>query len=145
MVGGPVRRCYFDSSAVVKLVGDEAFTDDVARWVDDPRVEAVTGRLTETEVRRAVERDGSTQEIATAVLERFDVYEHPTWEFRAAGTIPGRSLRSLDAIHIAAAIRVEADAIISYDERMIEAAAAMGLPAIQPGVDEGGIRRIPAE
>ncbi|WP_284297240.1 hypothetical protein [Homoserinibacter gongjuensis] len=36
---------------------------------------------------------------------------------------------------MAAAIRVEADTLISYDERMIEAAMQMGLPSIQPGLD----------
>ena len=108
-----MRRVYYDSSAVVKLLREEDFTADIARWVDNPRMEAVSGRLTETEVRRMAERDGIPQDLVTETLDRFEIFGHPDWEFRAAGVIPARSLRALDALHIAAAIRIQADAIIT--------------------------------
>jgi len=132
----PMRRVYYDSSAVVKLLREEDFTADIARWVDNPRMEAVSGRLTETEVRRMAERDGIPQDLVTETLDRFEIFGHPDWEFRAAGVIPARSLRALDALHIAAAIRIQADAIITYDDRMAEAAMAMGLAVIQPGAGD---------
>ena len=43
-------------------------------------------------------------------------------------------LRSLDAIHLATAllIRHEVDVLMSYDQRMLVAAAAHGLPTASP-------------
>jgi len=141
-----MSRCYFDTSAVGKLLLDEKESEDVRRWVETPGVEPVSSLLLETELRRVAWQQGLPQERATAILNHFELFEVLEWEWRAAGLIPGRALRSLDALHIESAIRVEADAIITYDERMIEAAMGMGLAAIQPGVDEeGSIRRIDAD
>ncbi len=138
-------RCYFDISAVAKLIRVEQYSADVARWAHDPVVTPISSLLTETELRRTAMRWGIAQEEATSTLEHFELYGIPDWEFKAAGLVPAPGLRALDALHVAAAIRIEADAIITYDERMIEAAAAMGLPAIQPGVEaEGEVRRIGA-
>ena len=52
----------------------------------------------------------------------------------SAGRLPDPSLRSLDAIHVATAllVRDEIDAVISYDQRMLTAAAAHGLPTASP-------------
>jgi predicted nucleic acid-binding protein len=130
-----VNRCYFDTSAVAKLLIEERESEDVRRWVDDAAIEPVSSLLLETELRRVAWQQELAQDRATAILGHFELYEVPDWEWRAAGLIPGRALRSLDALHVAAAIRVEADTLISYDERMIEAAMQMGLPSIQPGLD----------
>lgn len=136
-------RCYFDASAVAKLVRVEAYSADVARWAQDPAVTPISSLLTETELRRTVMRWGIPQEQATSTLAHFELYSVPDWEYRAAGLLETPELRSLDALHVAAAIRLEADAIITYDERMIEAAMRMGLPSIQPGLDtEGAITRV---
>lgn len=140
-----MRRCYFDTSAVAKLLLGENESEHVRRWTDDPAIEPVSSLLLETELRRVACQQELPQERATAILDHFELYEVFDWEWRAAGLIPGRALRSLDTLHIESAIRVEADAIITYDERMIEAAAAMGLPAIQPGVDAEGAVRRPAD
>ncbi len=138
-----MNRCYFDTSAVAKLLLDERESEDVRRWVAHAAVEPVSSLLLETELRRVAWQQELGQHHVTAVLGHFELYEVPPWEWRAAGLIPGRALRSLDAIHVAAAIRVEADALVSYDERMIEAASLMGLAVVQPGVDrDGEIRRI---
>lgn len=132
------RRCYFDTSAVAKLLLEEHESEDVRRWVDDDAIEPVSSLLLETELRRVAWQQELPQERASAVLDHFDLYEVFDWEWRAAGLIPERSLRSLDALHLESALRIEADAIITYDERMIEAAAAMGLTVIQPGADGEG-------
>jgi len=140
-----MSRCYFDTSAVGKLLLDEKESEDVRRWVENPGIESVSSLLLETELRRVAWQQSLPQERATAILNHFSLYEVLEWEWRAAGLIPGRALRSLDALHIESAIRVEADAIVSYDGRMIEAAMAMGLAVVQPGVDrDGEIRRIDA-
>jgi len=138
-----MRRCYFDTSAVAKLLLEESESEAVRVWADDPEIEPVSSLLLETELRRVAWQQRLPQERATAVLENFELYEVFDWEWHAAGLIPGRHLRSLDALHIESAIRVEADALVSYDERMIEAASRMGLAVVQPGVDrDDEIRRI---
>jgi predicted nucleic acid-binding protein len=138
-----MNRCYFDTSAVAKLLLEERESEDVRRWVGHADVEPVSSLLLETELRRVAWHQGVAQDHVTAVLGHFELHEVPAWEWRAAGLIPGRVLRSLDALHVAAAIRIEADALISYDERMIEAATQLGLPVIRPGLDaEGTITRV---
>ncbi len=128
-----MRRCYFDASAAAKLLVQEAESADVMRWADDEDLEAVSSLLMETELRRMAERRGLTQESVSAVLRKFALFEIPPWEYRAAGLIPGDDLRTLDALHVASAIRVEADVLVTYDARMRDAAAAMGLAVVQPG------------
>ena len=52
---------------------------------------------------------------------------------RAAELEPA-SIRSLDAIHLAAALSLGADlaAVVTYDNRMLTAAQAIGLPVVTP-------------
>src|SRR5690606_12153443 len=57
-----MRRCYFDTSAVMKMLRDEPHSDDVTRWVADPEVEAVSSFLLETELRRTAMRWGISQD-----------------------------------------------------------------------------------
>lgn len=43
-------------------------------------------------------------------------------------------LRTLDAIHLAAAMRFQPSAeVVTYDRRLWDAAHAMGLPVVSPG------------
>ena len=52
----------------------------------------------------------------------------------AAGMLEPPTLRTLDAIHLASALRLGAqlDVLITYDQRMASAAAALGLPVEAP-------------
>jgi predicted nucleic acid-binding protein len=51
-----------------------------------------------------------------------------------AGELDPPSLRSLDAIHLASALALGADlgVVITYDDRMLHGAAALGLPTASP-------------
>jgi predicted nucleic acid-binding protein len=52
----------------------------------------------------------------------------------AAGALAEPALRTLDAIHVAAAVDVSPlDAFVSYDERQAAAARLAGLRTVQPG------------
>ncbi|MGH9175191.1 MAG: type II toxin-antitoxin system VapC family toxin, partial [Vicinamibacterales bacterium] len=55
---------------------------------------------------------------------------------RRAGTIDSLPLRTLDAIHVAAALVLDLDDLefITYDQRMARAATAHGLKVVQPGL-----------
>ena len=52
----------------------------------------------------------------------------------AAGTLEPRVLRTIDAIHLATALAVgdDLDTIVTYDDRMVEAARFLGLPTVTP-------------
>lgn len=50
-----------------------------------------------------------------------------------ADVAPGKRLRSLDAIHVASALAIEdLDALVTYDNRMAEAAEASGIAVAHP-------------
>ena len=68
----------------------------------------------------------------TAVLERVDLVEPDRASYTSAGLLPGRTLRSLDALHVVAALRAEAESFVSYDVRQGEAARSVGLRVIAP-------------
>jgi predicted nucleic acid-binding protein len=71
---------------------------------------------------------------ARRVLERLNllVLDDPLLD--AAAQLDGPSLRSLDAIHLAAAQALEAglESVVTYDVRMTEAATSLGLRVVAP-------------
>jgi predicted nucleic acid-binding protein len=64
-------------------------------------------------------------------LETVSLIDVTRGDLLTAGALPGR-LRSNDAIHLAVALRVGADAMLSYDDELANAAAATGLSVQQP-------------
>jgi uncharacterized protein len=73
------------------------------------------------------------------LLDRLDLAELPRSLMYEAGLLPGKRLRSLDALHLATALRVEAESMLSYDARQMAAAEAIGMRVLAPG-GGGGIR-----
>jgi predicted nucleic acid-binding protein len=52
---------------------------------------------------------------------------------RAAADLASASIRTLDAIHLASAIRIEPYEMVVYDQRLSTAASAEGLSVVNPG------------
>ena len=52
---------------------------------------------------------------------------------RSARKLAGAMVRTLDAIHLASALRIEADELLSYDRRLLYAATEHGLKVSSPG------------
>ena len=130
-------RWYLDTSAAIKLLVDERESADLAEYVDAAQQELVSALLLETELRRAVCRhELLTQEAVSAFLATLTLYDMPPSLYMEAGLIGGPNLRSLDALHVCAALRCGASAILTYDKRMGQAAAAVGLPVISPGAPD---------
>jgi len=126
---------YLESSAAVKLALDEPESEPLARLLNELAVSGstiVSSYLLETELRRALVRVDLSQARATAVLERITLVELDSEMYRSAGMLPGSALRSLDAVHVAAALIIKADVLVSYDERQIEAAHAAGIRTLSP-------------
>jgi uncharacterized protein len=128
-------RHYVDASAAAKLLVDEAESEALAAFLQGAvdEGEAVgSSHLLETELRRVGIRFGIPQEHVTLLLERLDLLTPDATVFRDAGLFPGPSLRTLDALHVAAALRWRADTMVSYDQRQAAASRAVGLTVIAP-------------
>lgn len=124
---------YVETSAAAKLLKREpesaVVREFIAQLIDDEHL-VVSGRILETELRRVAVRQGIDQNKASEVLELLDALEHDRSQFRQAGTIGGEHVRSLDALHLAAAMRVGADAMLTFDERLERACELVGLPVL---------------
>ncbi|UZJ24865.1 type II toxin-antitoxin system VapC family toxin [Rhodococcus antarcticus] len=126
---------YLEASAAAKLLVDEAESVALAAHLD-----AEVGRggrvvscvLLETELRRLAVRVDLSQSAVTELLEGVDVAELERAEFRTAGLLTGAQLRSLDALHVASALRWQADAVVTYDHRQADAVEAAGIRVLVP-------------
>lgn len=124
---------YLDTSAALKLLIQEAGSDALTSAINLQRPTLISSLLLETELRRAGHRGvGVTQQAATALLARVTLVEAPASLFREAGLLPGSTLGSLDALHLATAIRLDVDALVTYDHRLADAAQATGLGVLSP-------------
>lgn len=128
------RHVYLDSSAFIKLVVEEAETAALRRYLE-PNPSLVAAALLRTEVLRACMRISHTF-VATARQMLADVafieVDRPV--LQRAGELGPPEMRSLDAIHIAAALSMgeDLDQLITYDHRMIDAARQWGLTVVTP-------------
>lgn len=127
-----MSRYYLDTSAAAKLLVAEEESVPLAEWADTAGAHLVATHLLETELRRFTARHSLPQADASAILTRVDIYDLPPSLYREAGLLPGKTLRSLDALHLAAAIRLDVDALVTYDVRLIEAAESAGLGVHAP-------------
>jgi predicted nucleic acid-binding protein len=129
-------RIYLDTSALVKLVVAEdesqALTHFLGAHSDDSLFSAA---LAHTELIRAVAPNGAPA-IADArdLLGRLDTVTLTRQLLDDAGTLLPLRLRSLDAIHLAAAQRAGGSlrAVVTYDSRMLAAAADLGISTTSP-------------
>jgi uncharacterized protein len=131
---------YLDSSALVKLIRREPESDALADWLDARRSTPwVSSTLVEVELPRALRRtDDSLLAHVPATIARLARYEIDDVVRAAAAAFPDPELRSLDAIHLATATAIFAGkltAFVCYDQRLLIAAAAEGLPTQSPGAD----------
>ena len=127
---------YLDSSAIVKLVAREPETPQLVEVVRaDPEV--VSSALAWTEVIRAVRRARGRIARAREVLEGIALVPIDDGIIRGAADLAPVGLRTLDALHIATALSLGEDitSLVTYDDRLAEAAATAGIEVIAPGTD----------
>jgi predicted nucleic acid-binding protein len=127
---------YLDSAAVVKLVHAEPESRALRAWLDE-RSETgwASSILVEIETFRALAR--YAPEAVTRlhlVLDRIDLIDMSPRIRILAQTIRPVTVRSLDVIHLGAAlsIRRRLTSFVTYDKRLLDAAMAAGLPADSP-------------
>lgn len=125
---------YLDASAGLKLVVDEPESRALGSWLEG-RGDWTSSALFRTEIVRTVRRTAADRlVIARELLARTALVDIDALILASAGELEPTTLRSLDAIHLATALRLadELEAIVTYDRRMIEGARALGLPVASP-------------
>ena len=126
---------YLDCSAFIKLIVDETESTVVRSFLAARPARRVSSALLRTESLRAIRHLGPDA-LATVRegLRRVDLIGIDDRILDAAGTLEPQVLRTLDAIHLATALAVgdDLEAIVTYDERMVEAAKLIGLPTTTP-------------
>ena len=105
----------------------------------------VSSDLLRTELQRA-NRRGAPKEMerARAVLESITVLTLVRSTFERAAELEPDLLRSLDALHLAAALELgdDLEGIVTYDDRLAEAAHRYGIAVIAPPI-EAGVGSVP--
>jgi hypothetical protein len=131
----PGDVAYLDSSAFVKLVVEEPESAQLllalGKWPD-----RASSTLLRTETIRALRRSGNDDRLSAARHLFTGMHLIRTDEpiLDQAGDLPPRTLRSLDAIHVAAALSIGAalDVAITYDDRRREAFESANIIVIAP-------------
>jgi len=129
-------RTYLDTSALVKLVVTERESTALKAYLRAIDADTLfTAALARTELVRAVAGAG-VRAVAQArrILDDLDTINLTRDLLDAAADLRPARLRTLDAIHLAAAQRAgtELRALLTYDSRMAAAAADLGMAFAGP-------------
>lgn len=128
------RLTYLDSSAIVKLVVAEPESKALRRYLLRRRP-LVSSALARTEVARALMPCGSEAvSRGHEVLRRIQLLRLNDRVLSEAGRTEPAEFRSLDAIHLASAQQLGPSVkhIVTYDERMADAATTAGWAVASP-------------
>lgn len=131
---------YVDTSAYLKLVVEEPESRALKTWLrgprGGPRPTLFSSALLRVEALRAARRHSpAAHSAARQRLDALTLVDFDDEMYELAADLDPAILRSLDALHLAAALRAgdELDGVLSYDERMIKAAELHGVTTASPG------------
>jgi predicted nucleic acid-binding protein len=129
-----------DTSALTKLLIAEPETPELRAWLATQLSQgeyATTSALGRVELMRAVARYGepSQTERARYLLDGLDILPLTEPVIALAETIGPPTLRSLDAIHLAAASQFaqELTVFVTYDHRLLDGCRQITLATASPG------------
>jgi len=124
---------YLDTSAFLKLIVSEPESAAMRAWAASSGP-CWSSQLLRTETMRACGRLGIDPETVSQALDAVSLVTPGPSTFLAAGRLGLPELRTLDALHLAAALELgdDLDGLVTYDTRMTEGARATGIPAITP-------------
>ncbi|MDQ0822277.1 putative nucleic acid-binding protein [Arthrobacter sp. V1I7] len=124
-----------DTSAVLKLVVEEKESTSAAEFLSTAAARGdklVASMLLYTELHCAAHRRGFPAGLVNAVLGGINLLDLARSDLMYAAALPGGS-RSAGAIHLAAAIRLQADVLVAYHAELLAAAVDAGLNVLSPG------------
>jgi len=127
---------YLDSSAFVKLFLPEPDSTALTRYLAS-RPLRVSALLLRTEVLRAAVRATLSPQrmvLVRALLDGLVYIGADVTLSDEAGIMRPPELRSLDAVHLASARTIgrKLEAMVTYDQRLADAAAWYGVPVVGP-------------
>ncbi len=120
----------------MKLVIEEPESAALAAHLATGDQAIATSRIALVEVLRATAIANPSPDIrseAQRLLDSCLLVDVSDGLLRAAAELASREVRTLDAVHLASAQRVESDEMLVYDRRLRHAALAAGLPVLHPG------------
>jgi predicted nucleic acid-binding protein len=126
---------YLDTSAAVKLVVEESGSRAMSRWARAHADEVVSSDVLRTELLRATRRSAPEEmPRARAVLDSVTLLSLSSSTFDHAAELEPYLLRSLDALHLAAALELgdELHGLVTYDDRLADTAALHGIAVVAP-------------
>lgn len=127
---------YLDSAAIVKLVHAESESQALRDWLDErAEVGWISSVLAEIESSRALARHAPAAVARLhLVLDLVDLIDLDAGTRILAQTVKPPTVRSMDAIHLATALRVEPrlTSFVTYDKRLADAARVAGLTVDAP-------------
>lgn len=129
---------YVDTSALGALLVERLESDALESWLDQTSDMLVSSDLLEVELRRLAVREGIDQADVTRLLDGVSLAALDRAVYRSAGLLPMPYLRTLDALHLEAAMRLDAAAVLTYDRRLSKAAQSVGLRVVAPGAAPAG-------
>lgn len=124
-----------DTSCLGKLLIEEDESDSLRHHLAKRSGTGDTfciSSLAVTELRRLAIHLNVQVDRVHAVTDPFTVTRLTEAVLQLASHLPHRYLRTLDAIHIANALTIEAGALVTYDARQAEAARLEGLRVEHP-------------
>lgn len=126
---------YVDTSALVKMVVAERESKALRTWLLEAPKALVACDLVRTELFRVVRRGAPELMVqAREVLEAITLLQVGTSTFEMAGRLDPVELRSLDAVHLAAALQLgdDLDGMVTYDDQLSAAALRNGIRSVAP-------------
>lgn len=133
-------RVYFDSSALIKRVVAEPESDALVDFLDDcyDRDDVLaSSSLAWVEVSRAVlarvKSPGDAGALIDDAMSGVDERPMSADVISVARRIEPMVLRSLDALHLASAVVIDADLVVTYDDRLADACRRNALAVAAPG------------
>lgn len=126
---------YLDTSAAVKLLIAEEGTNPLIRWLESHGDRVFSSDLLRTELLRVTRRTAPDLMVqARAILDALVLLTLSTELCERAAILEPRLLRSLDAIHLAAAMEMGDDlrGLVTYDQRLAAGAETLGIAVLTP-------------
>ncbi len=128
---------YVDTSAAMKLLVEEKESAALADHLQERRQDGdtlVASLLLHAELHCAANRRPGyiEHEAVAAVLSVIALVDIENGDLTTAPLLPGR-LRSADAIHLAAALRLNARTMVAYDTELRAASRTAGIDTVSPG------------
>ena len=127
-----MTTAYVDTSAAMKLLIQESETHALQQWWAHSDAILAASWLLHTELHCASGRRADTvrTEAVAAVLGTLTLVDLTRGDLLTAGTLA--PLRSNDAIHLATALRIGADQVVTYDKELAQSAHTAGLSVLSP-------------